>query len=126
MRRDVLSAVGNAVWGTGKGHGGKGQLARHLQRGANETMRRDALIAAGNGKGKGKGLKEAHCWRVRGRRGAHGGAAQEVRGEESGQVMGHPLSSGADRQTYQLAQELPQPARPQPPHPEIFLQNLIP
>lgn len=31
VRRDVLSAVGNAVWGTGKGHGGKGRLAGHLQ-----------------------------------------------------------------------------------------------
>lgn len=49
VRRDVLSAVGNAVWGTGKGHGGKGRLARPLQRGANETMRRDELIVGGGG-----------------------------------------------------------------------------
>lgn len=44
---DVLSAGGNAVWGTGKGHGCKGRLARHLQRGANETMRIDELMVRG-------------------------------------------------------------------------------
>lgn len=55
MRRDVLSAVENAVWGTGKGHGRKGRLARHLQRGADETMRRDELIEGGMAKGRERG-----------------------------------------------------------------------
>lgn len=51
--------------------------------------------------------------------------SQEVRGEEQGQTMG-ALSFGADRHTYQLAQELPQSAEPQSSHPEIFLQKIIP
>ena len=55
MRRDILSAVGNAFGGTGKGHGGKGRLTRPLQSGANETMRRDKSIVRGMAKGRGRG-----------------------------------------------------------------------
>lgn len=44
---DDLSAGGNVVWGSGKGHGCKGRLARHLQKGANEAMRIDELMVRG-------------------------------------------------------------------------------
>lgn len=55
MSGDVLSAGGNAVWGTGKGHGCRGRRARHLQRGANETMRIDELIVRGMAKRRDRG-----------------------------------------------------------------------
>lgn len=125
VRRDVLlSAVGNAVWGTGKGHGGKGRLARPLQTGANETMRRDELIVGGNGKGKGEGLKEGHCWRVRGRRGIHEGAAQEVRGEEPGQVLGHPFLQELTDRLISWHRNSHSQQRPSLPTPRSFCKNL--
>lgn len=54
MSGDVLSAGGNAVWGTGNGHGCKGRLARHMRRGVNETMRIDELTVSGMAKRRGR------------------------------------------------------------------------
>lgn len=53
-------------------------------------MRMDEPVKKGMAKRR-AGTESSHCWRARGRRGAHGGAALEVRGEEQGQVVGRPF-----------------------------------